>query len=56
MTPTLDEVTVYIDVPKGSRGRDVVCDITARGLTMKLHGAVGNQVSARLVGVLSSWY
>eukprot|EP00611_Tribonema_gayanum_P010042 TRINITY_DN19960_c0_g1_i1.p1 TRINITY_DN19960_c0_g1~~TRINITY_DN19960_c0_g1_i1.p1 ORF type:complete len:372 (-),score=65.71 TRINITY_DN19960_c0_g1_i1:17-1075(-) len=43
-TQTLQEVTVYVDVPKGTRGRDMVCDIGTRSLSCKLKGAGGQQL------------
>ncbi|KAG5186928.1 nuclear migration protein nudC-like protein [Tribonema minus] len=47
-TQTLQEVTVYVDVPKGTRGRDMVCDIGTRSLSCKLKGAGGQQASKEI--------
>jgi N-terminal conserved domain of Nudc./CS domain len=37
-TQTLQEVTVYVEVPKGTRGRDVDCQIGAKTLDLQLRG------------------
>lgn len=37
-TQTLDEVTVYIDVPDGTRGKDIKCTILPRHLLIDVRG------------------
>jgi N-terminal conserved domain of Nudc./CS domain len=38
-TQTLQEVTVYVEVPKGTRGRNIDCQIGAKTLDLKLTGS-----------------
>jgi hypothetical protein len=38
-TQTLYETTIYVDVPQGTKGKDIKCDISKTGLKLGLKGA-----------------
>ncbi|CAM9305538.1 unnamed protein product [Phaeothamnion confervicola] len=44
-TQTLDETTVYVNVPPGTRGKDVRCDIGPRHLRLMVTGQPSGQTS-----------
>lgn len=39
-TQTLQDATVYVDVPEGTRGKDIRCEIRAKSMVLAAHGAV----------------
>ena len=49
-TQSLTETTVYVDVPDGTRGRDVFCEITASTLKLKLKGQEEFLINGELDG------
>ena len=46
----LTETTVYVDVPDGTRGRDIFCEITASTLKLKLKGQEEFLINGELDG------
>ena len=49
-TQTLNETTVYIDVPKGTRGKDIDCKITASKLHLRIKGQEEYLINGELDG------
>lgn len=45
---TCDEVVIEIDVPKGTRAKDVKCDVRTNSITIEVQGKVVVQVCYRL--------